>query len=795
MTAVTQTHKTKLAGLALGTALGLSLMPHKAAAQVDDEIIVTAQRKAESINDVPLAIQAYDQELLTDLGVTDVSQLGNLTPGLSFAESNANTPILTIRGVGFNTPNLSATSPVGIYYDEVAYAYPYFASGPVFDLERAEVLKGPQGTLYGRNTTGGLINFIAAKPGNEVEAGAIAEFGNFQTYNFEGFVSAPLGNGFGARLAGRWENSDKGFQESASRPGDRLGEIDRLGLRSVLSYDNDGPFRADLIASYWQNKSDTLAPQAIAFNPDNPGFENPLTESFILENPNNRTADFDPDDGSKPPFRTDSDFFSLSARLSFDISDDLSVVSLTAYNSLDRNDQNDLDGTPIEVFTQQSIGEVESFSQEVRLVGSFDRGDFMVGGYYAKDDITDDQIGFINESSAIYFLRFVAQNFVDPTNALFTPEQYAGGFRSYRNLSDQESETVSIFGNINYDLTEKLGVSAGLRYSDDSLEYSTCSADFESNTLPIFSTAVFAGIAGVTGAFPNFSIAPDQCFTIAENRVDRASFERPPLEEDNLSGRFALEYQADPDTLLFASVSRGFKSGAAPVITANVEEQLEPVRQEEVLAFEAGAKLTLADGRMQWNSSGFYYDYQDQQLFSEILDPVFTALPRLVNVPESRVLGFESELDVDVTEALSLRGTVSYTDTEITEFEGFNRFGEPENFEGSSFILTPDWQLTGLAKYETDLSAQWGLRAVASASYFSETSSSLTEESGFGIPAYTLVNGTVTLLNTDRGFDIGVFANNLFQENYRTSVDVVSDTVFALPGRPRTYGVRLGWQY
>ena len=156
------------------------------------EIIVTAQKRSERIDRVPLSIQAFSGETLREAGITDTSGLIQLTPGLSYAKSSANTPIYTLRGIGFNTPNLSSTSPVGVYYDEVAYAYPFMANGPLYDIERVEVLKGPQGTLYGRNTTGGLINFIPARPSDRAEGSFTVEVGNYATLNSEGHFNAPI---------------------------------------------------------------------------------------------------------------------------------------------------------------------------------------------------------------------------------------------------------------------------------------------------------------------------------------------------------------------------------------------------------------------------------------------------------------------------------------------------------------------------------------------------------------------------------------------------------------------------
>lgn len=347
-------------------------IPTQADAPASGDIVVTAQRRSESINRVPLSIQAFSGTQLTNSGVTDASSLPLLTSGLNFARSSANTPIYTMRGIGFNTPNLSSTSPVGAYYNEVALAYPYMTNGPIYDLERVEVLKGPQGTLYGRNTTGGLINFITNKPSKKLEAGLSTELGNYRTYNFEGYVSGPLSDTLGVRLAGRWENSDRGWQHSVTRD-ERLGKKDRLALRGTVAWNPNDRLALDIVGSYWRDHSDTIAGQAVRLDADQPAFLAPGVAAGVRNDWTSTTADWDPYDGSKPAFRTNGEFYGVSGRLSYKLNTELSIVSLTAYNHVKRHDMNDVDGTAQEVFTQLSTGHVGSFSQELRLVGQTDR--------------------------------------------------------------------------------------------------------------------------------------------------------------------------------------------------------------------------------------------------------------------------------------------------------------------------------------------------------------------------------------------------------------------------------------
>ncbi len=758
------------------------------------DIVVTAQRRSESIGKVPLTIQAFSGDLLRASGVTDASALPQVTQGLTFARSGSNTPILTLRGVGFNTPNLSSTSPVGIYTDEVALAYPYMVNGPTFDLERVEVLKGPQGTLYGRNTTGGLINFIAAKPTRQFEGRVASEFGNYDTYNFEGYLSGPVTDTLGIRIAGRSENSDRGWQRSVTRD-DRLGKKDRLGLRAVVSWKPVPALSVDLIASYWRDRSDTVAGQAVRLIPNTPGFVQPGVAEAVRADWTTGTADWDPNDGSHDPFKIRSDFYSISGRISYALDPHLTAISLTAYNDLKRHDVNDVDGTAQQVFSYTADGSVQSFSQELRLVGEYDRVNFTVGGYYSRDVIRDNQFGSFEQASVLHFLRFVSQNLVDPGNQLYTAQQYATGFRTFELAQDETSRAASAFANATYHINDRLSVNAGVRYTDDKLTARGCSRDVGGNAVPIWNTAVPAAVFLATGTFPAVTITPNGC--LGYNRSYTGPFDpnRPPLAENNVAWRGSLQYDLPGGNLVYGSVSRGYKSGAFPLIPINNEAQDDPARQEHVMAYEVGVKAHPIGRAFQLNMSGFYYDYRNKQLFSEIPDVVFTTLTRIVNIPRSEVYGGELEGSWQSDFGLGLRLGAAYTRSKVLEYAGYDRAGQPLDFRGARFSNTPEWQLTGAVSYDHEMTAALGLRANLNASYQSSTSSSLIGEAGYEIKSYAIVNGTVALYGTARGWEVGAYVRNLFDTYYWTSANYYADTVYRVPGSPRSFGVRLGYHF
>ena len=755
-----------------------------------EEVIVTAQKRSENIDKVAMSIQAYSAETLQRAGVDDPSGLARLTPGLTFARSSANTPIYTLRGIGFNTPNLSSTSPVGLYVDEVAYAYPYMGNGPLFDVERVEVLKGPQGTLYGRNTTGGLVNFITAQPKPGLDTSLTAEFGNYETHNLEGFINVPVSDTLSIRLAARSERSDEGWQKSISR-GDRLGDKDRLGLRASALWTPTDRLKANFTASYWRDKSDTVATQAIVARPEQSAFASPGLAAAARTNWRNDEADWDPTSASttSPRPTTDSEFYAATARIDFELGDNLSLVSLTGYNHIQRNDYNDQDGTALPIFGFRSIGKIGSFSQELRLVGEFDRVSVIGGAYSSFDRITDNQVGTYIGSSTGGLLRFLAQNLIDPTNQLYSAQQYANGFANYGNKLSETDRSQSVFGNIDYKLTDKIKLTGGLRYTKDVLKNGACSTDYNGVTLPIWNTSVHLIAGGVPGGSP--LVVTNGCLTYSADFQSIAPFAKPTLTEDNVAGRLSAQYTFDDNVLTYATLSKGYKSGAVPVLPAFSETQYTPATQESVTTFEVGTKATLFDHRLRTNVAAFYYDYEDKQLFSEVPDVVFTALKRIVNVPKSEVYGGELDVAWQVTSDLQLHGGASYTKSEIKTFIGYDTLGQAQNFAGSAFPYTPKWQLSGGGAFDTPLNDRLGLTASLDASYQSSTKTALGNETGLYLKAYAVVSGAVGIYQLDKSWRVELYAKNLFDENYWTTADVATDTAYRIPGMPRTVGLRL----
>lgn len=798
-----------LASPALAQSTGGSAAPSGAAAAstVVDTIVVTAQRREESANSVGMGIQAVKGETLEQLHVTDAKDLSAFAPSFTVSQSYQGVPTYTLRGIGFNTINLSATSTVGTYTDEVAYAYPFMNTGPIFDLSRVEVLKGPQGTLYGRNTTAGLIDFVTNKPTDQFKASVTGEVGNYKTYNLEGFVNGPLAPGADARLAFRVENSDKGWQISNSR-GERQGQIDRWGVRGSLALNPTDRLSVDASVSAWRNKSDTVAAQGIGFTPaTSPGttsgnFNAPGLVSYLANNVPTKAsqADWAPlsvrgadqgiGAGLSGPLRENDTFYAFKLRAAYKLSDDVKLVSLTNYNKLKRRALFDWSGAPYEILLQNARGDIKSYGEELHLEGATDKVNWLVGAYAAKDEILDSNRTLLGQNANVGLIRFVGSTLLaSPFNTGgYTATQIAQAFRTYEDLGDITTKTWSVFANADYRLTDALKITAGIRYTQDKQDFTGCSRDVNGSMLPnvnLVNRALFFPAYGLVAP-----IVQGGCVTF-----DPATKTFGPvsskLDEDNVAWRLGVDWTPIDNVLLFGSISRGAKAGATPINAANISTQDAPAKQELLTAYEVGLKAGLFERRVQANVSAFYYDYKDKQLSVYFADPIYTALSRLQNVPDSEAYGLDGEVTWRVTPELTLIAAGTALHTDVQGYVGINSSGKPQDFDGKPFLYSPKFSGSATALYSRPITDKLGLQAALNARWQSLSHADLEGDPRFDIKKYGLINASVGVHSLDDRWQVQAWVRNLTNTYYWTAVSSNANVVVRFPGQPRTYGASL----
>lgn len=718
-------------------------------------VIVTAQKREETENTVPMSITAAGADQLRSAGISQPRDLVRITPGFSYADSYVGSPIFTLRGVGFSDISLGGRPTVSIYSDEVPIPFAIATRGAGLDPERVEVLKGPQGTLFGQNATGGAINYIAAKPTARTATGLDATVGNFGTFNADGFVSGPLSETVRGRIAIRRESRND-WQESYTT-GAGNGSAEFSQARVLLDWTPSDNLDVGLALNGWIDRSDVQAGQLIAITPAIPplvGFV-PGLATYPLAPANARAADFNPDDD----YRRDNSFLQASARADYQMAEDLTLTSILSYSEFTQDQLQDIDGTSLDNLNQQTDGEIESYFAELRLAREFERGNVLFGVNYAADDVVE--IGDLNQA--------------DSTLALvFTPF-----LTTFRDESVQDVETTAVFASGSFDLNEAVRLSGGLRYTTMQNRFSGCTSDTGDGV----AAAAFGALLGT-------AIPPGGCVTADATFTPGRVFDE--LDEDNWSWRANVDWTPYESVMLYANIGRGYKAGSFPTLAATVASQLEPATQESITSYEAGFKATLLERSLQLNGAVFHSDYQDKQILGKVVDPFLGPLLKLVNVPESEINGAELQLVWAPADGLRLSGGAAYTDSEILgDFTNFDPGGALRNFDGEAFPNTPEWQLVGDVSYTRAVSSAANLLLGANLSYSSSTNSQLGELSRLAVDDYTLVDLRAGLEARDGAWRVMAWGRNVGDTYYWTTGNANLDTTVRFAGMPRTYGITL----
>ncbi|WP_439621380.1 TonB-dependent receptor [Hyphomonas sp.] len=735
-----------------------------------ETIQVTAQKRSQSLNEVPISVVAFSGAELNAKGIKDGAELASIVPGLTFTPSPySGTPIYTLRGIGFYEFSLPSSPAVTVYTDEVPLPYQAMTPGASLDMERVEILKGPQGTLFGQNSTGGAINYVAARPGDSVEFGGSASYSNFNELDAEAYLSGPVTDTLGVRAAVRSVQGGN-WQESYTR-NDELGASDRLMGRILFDWQPSDNLSIVVNLNGWTDKSDNQAGQLLAIQPTSPAtaYPNLLNQPLPPKN-DARAADWTPN----WPMKNDDTFGQASVRADWTLNDTLTLTSISAKQTLEIEKYSDVDGTAAVVLDLYNPGSINSFNQELRLAGTGDNTNWIVGANYATADLKDRLVFAIDDLS------------------VNTPIPGFPSIPISAGRTKQEHEAWALFGNVDYNLTNHWGIQIGARYTEDTKNFEGCSYDASGFTGPVFE--VLQGLFNPT--IPVEPVGLNECFTFGadfrpENFVDE-------LQEDNLSWKSSLNYTSDNGTLMYGSVSRGYKAGAYPTLSTTTTTQYEPVTQEELTAFELGIKSPLFQGRSQVNAAAFYYDYKDKQLRSRLADPIFGLLEALVNVPESHVYGAEVEWRARWFDDLNTSLSATYVKSEIDQYVGLNQAAALQDFAGDRFPYTPELSFTFDADYKWALSDRLNGTLGGTLIYNSDSDATIdptaagTISSGiYEIDAYTLLNLQAGIEATDGTWSLQVWGRNVTDEYYWSNVFQSLDTVYRHTGKPATYGVRL----
>ena len=770
-----------VSALLIGSSIGL--LASQAAAQevagdasAGDEIIVTAQKRNERLMDVPVSITAASGEQLLKQGITQTSQLAKLVPGFTYQDSNYGTPIFTIRGIGFQDGSLGAQPTVTTYVDQVPLPYPLMNRGATLDLERVEVLKGPQGTLFGQNATGGAINYIAAKPTSQLSAGAQVSYGRFNDVDAEAFVSGPITSTLRARVAVKGQFAD-GWQQSVTRPGDRWGKKEFYNGRLLLDWTPTDRLSFTLNVSGWQDNSQLPVNQLQRVAPVVSA--NPLTQ-FVFDAlaaapiaiGNARQADWSPGLGHQ-----NNTFYLTSLSGEWRVSDSVTLTSITAYSKLVAHMPYDPDGVAFDNLRNlKRDGLLTSFAQELRLAGTMDRLKWMIGANYQRD-IANQSVLQINEASNGVLPTPTGLIFQDTSAYIF----------------NQQPTFKSVFGSLEYDVTEQLTLQGSVRYTDHERHFTGCIRDAVPGPNATGSVGEgFLGLSEILSGTPSV-IGPNSCLTLNDTTFKPEQTFKD-LKENNVAWRVGLNWKPAPESLVYISAVKGYKAGTFSTAPGVLASEFDAIGQESVMSFEAGVKQSF--GRtLDISAAVYHYDYRNKQLVGVANFPVFSRLPKLVNIPRSRIWGAELAVTARPVEHLRIQGGVSYVDSRVQKDPGIplDPLGNVVSYVGEPFPNTPKWQIVGDAEYTIPLSDKVQAYVGGSLSYRSQSNAAFGDSPEFVLPAYTLVDLRAGVEWENWRFQI--WGRNITNKYYRVNVAAILDTITRTAGMPVTYGATVGYRF
>ncbi|MFV3075437.1 TonB-dependent receptor [Niveispirillum fermenti] len=751
-----------------------------------EEIVVTAQKRSERLSDVGMAITAATGDQLRLQNIRDVNGLVKIDPSFVVTESNYGAPVYSIRGINYNDFSLSASPTVSVYQDEVPYAYPALTKSATVDLQRVEVLKGPQGTLYGQNATGGAINYIAAKPTSSLSAGVDATYQSYNQVNLGGFLSGPLSDTVGGRIAFEVDRGGA-YQWSQSRDG-RLGDKEVYKGRATFQFDPSDNLAATLTFNGFRDKSENRPGQVFAFIPTRPQniVNVPGLSDVTLAPHSNRATDWFT--GVRP--RLDQKFGQVSGRVEYGLNDD---VTLTYLGSYQRYRQRDI-AQPIGANVEQIIynnGDVNSLFQELRLGGEVadQRLTWLVGANYARDRVREDQIQNSRGTTAVY--------------AFYAATGLAQS--SFANTGRNLSVSKAGFANLDFNLSEQVSIHAGGRYTWTDIDHGGCTRDVNGEAFAVTNILqqTLQSRAGINNFVP---AVPGGCLTLGPGLTP--IYLEQELNQGNFSWRAGVDFKPQAGTLLYATISKGYKAGSFPNITATTYSQLGPVGQESLLAYEAGVKSRMFGNFAEIDGSVFYYDYKDKQLAGRAVDPfgLFGVFNLLVNVPNSRVYGAEMGLKLRPATGTLVKMQGTYLNSRVQgDTPGYDGFGVATNLKGSSFPDAPKYSLLIDAQQDFAITEDLSGFVGANYRYRSGSLSAMATYNGFTsgaysspstrLPAYGLLGFRVGVVSGDGRWNAQIFGENVTNKYYITKAQKFSDFVTRFTGTPATYGISVGHRF
>jgi iron complex outermembrane recepter protein len=829
---------------AMATAAGAQTAPTAASeAGGIAEIVVTAQKRAENVQDVPIAISAFTAAALDERAVTSVASLSNIAPnvtldaGTPFSGSSA---VLSayIRGIGANDFAFNIDPGVGIYLDGVYLARSVGANQDLPDVERIEVLKGPQGTLFGRNTIGGAISIVTHDPGKEFRFKGDLTAGRFGLIQTRGTVDIPLSDALSSSIAFSTKNRG-GYLRRIAFPGAsnfastpitsyKAAGYENIGLgteggdnswnlRGKLKFSDGGAFRATLTGDYSNVDQSQLANKLIATTPAvfagtyncaiaepvpvgtncgggppsfaylggigglNTIFDNPTVYGVNSDaNPANNRLPYDNrfvTNNVDTSYANGNNYSKLKAyggalTLEYDLADSLSLKSITAYRELHWNVGMDVDGSPLNFLHTSFTMNQWQFSQEFQLLGSaMDKKlNYVLGAYYFKE-----------------------------AGDLHDYVTFAEGLLQVDGPNDLATKNYAFFGQVDWKLTEQLGITVGGRYTHENKSFEGFQSDANGLTYKILN--FLAGINQGPPACASINPITDACRIAAgfPNAGQPLRYYIAGTQKkvfNNFSPKIGVQYHPNDDVMLYASWSKGYKTGGWTTRLSNPLPTAPDFDEEKATTYELGLKSTLIDRRLQVNAAVFQTEYKGIQLnFQQGVSPT------IQNAGDARIKGFEIEVTAAPSDSFTINGSIGYLDAKYTSVLAQAQVA-PNPFQagvlpGGELPKTPKWKFNISPRYQLALGN--GGKIIALADYTHTSSLWNDTERAFLLqrPSTDILNGSIAYREPNDHWDITVGMTNITDTRYLVTgqAQIAGGQFYGTYSRPREWYAKLGLKF
>ena len=765
-----------LALLPLGPAHGAAL----------EEIIVTAKKREQSVQDVGLTVTAFDEDSYRELTRGTLDGLSSQITNLQAYATNSFLQSVHIRGIGLNEFQGQYDSPVAQHIDEVYVSKPWMIARRQYDIARVEVLKGPQGTLFGRNTTGGAVNYYTQAPAQDSDAGIELGLDEHERYRVSGMVNGGLTERLAGRLSFNAEFGDGGPQDNLFT-GEEHGKPDLYDLRGQLLWEGDRLTVRALVHGGADQSEKVAWKGPGIFNFGAPGIcpETLSGESLTRPSACSKFAgfatlegfpegEFEPDDAftinQNTPPNVDDTFYGGYLRLEYDMGG-AQLTSITAADYYERIHREDSQSDIFDSTSTHYYNEMNQFTQELRLNGDIgDRWRYTAGLFYEQDDL--DQVDGSDLSGQP--LPGVTPPFADQFFAQFS----------------QKLESVAAFLNGEVDFTDAVTVTAGLRYTHDETKVSDVLLGL--GNLPQtgkekFVTPCLITTFAPTPENPTPPIGTPACpflGPIAPLFSDRRT-------DEDASWLLGVEWTPAEDVMLYGNLTTGYRAGGYSLPFAGAATTFDP---EEIFAQEVGLKSRWMDGRVQLNAAVFHYMYEDAQV--NVDDPVSPLVPITRNIGEQENLGAEVDLEWAPGEHWFVRQGVGWLDAEYQDTDRvISTYAGPVPLEGKTPVNSPTWTYNGVVQYRRPLLNDWN--AMIGVDYrwvddrFLEATNQVFDEA----EDYWVANMRASIASPDGRWEAAVYGTNIFDEEYITYINNIAFFALEILGEQRTFGATLAYRF